>query len=302
MGHAWSSLPTPVVSAVISAAVALVVAVVAPSLKYGFDKRFHRRKLDIEYTYEQQKELRNRIALYKGLLLETGGALRNRLWNFLKHEGHGWLRMRGSCAESGYYLRSFAYRILCLVAACRLIERQALYVDSVVAAPSDRRFLEAMKLNIAVWTRADLYAGLPYDGGRNDDHFFRDQLTDMADTLYQDGRLLSFTEFSRRLAENDDEYRTVFVFLNGAGRQERNRFRFDRLIAVQLVLLATLNRFGYAYQQVSFDRFGAVARACEHPVVLANLCAMTRELGLDEEKGFRQMLTAATATATTTGH
>ncbi|MFD8005210.1 hypothetical protein [Streptomyces mirabilis] len=274
-----------------------MVAIVTPSLKYGFDKRFHRRKLDIEYTYEQQKELRNRIALYKGLLLETGGAMRNRLWNFLEHEGHGWLRMRGSGAESGYYIRSFAYRILCLVAACRLIERQALFVDSVVAVKSDRRFLEAMKLNIAVWTRADLYAGLPYDGGRNNDHFFRDHLTDMADTLYQGEQLISFKEFSRRLAEDDHEYRTVFSFLDGATREEAGRFRFDRLVAVQLVLLATLNRFGYAYQKVPYSQFNAVVQECEHPVVLANLCALTREFGLEKEDGFKYVLSAVNAAA-----
>ncbi|MGW6317642.1 hypothetical protein [Streptomyces sp. NPDC055099] len=63
MELAWSSLPPPIASAVIAAVVALVVAVVTPSVTYGFDKRFHRRKLDIEYTYEQQKALRDRIAL-----------------------------------------------------------------------------------------------------------------------------------------------------------------------------------------------------------------------------------------------
>ncbi|MFL1897510.1 hypothetical protein ACJWDR_00255 [Streptomyces tauricus] len=297
MGNAWSSLPVPVASAAVSAVVALIVAVVTPSLKYGFDKRFHRRKLDIEYTYEQQKELRNRIALYKGLLLETGGAMRNRLWNFLEHEGHGWLRMRGSCAESGYYMRSFAYRMLCLVAACRLIERQALFVDSIVAAKSDRRFLEAMKLNIAVWTSADLYAGLPYDGGRNNDHFFRDHLSDIADTLYQGEQLVSFTEFSRCLAEDDHKYRIVFTFLNGATRGEGGRFRFDRLVAVQLVLLATLNRFGYAYQKVPQHQFNTVAQECEHPVILANLCASIREFGLEKEEGFRYILSAANTIA-----
>ncbi|MFJ2770630.1 hypothetical protein [Streptomyces sp. NPDC087300] len=293
MEAAWPSLTTPLATAVISAAVALVVAFVTPSLKYGLDKRFHRRKLDIEYTYEQQKELRNRIALYKGLLLETGGALRNRLANFLTHEADGWLRGRGTCGESGYYLRSFAYRILCLVATCRLIERQALYVDSVVAARSDRRFLEAMKLNIAVWTRADLFEGLPYDGGANDDHFFRDHLADMADTLYEDGRLLSLKEFGQRLAADDEEYLTVFTFLDGACRQESARYRFDRLIAVHLVLLATLNRFGYAYQRLPYERFAAVARECEHPVVLTNLSAMVREYCLDEEDGFRYLVRAA---------
>lgn len=293
MENAWSSPPAVLTTAAIAAGVSVVVAVITPSLQYGFNKRFHRRKLDIEYTYEQQKELRNRIALYKGLLLETGGALRNRLWNFFRHEQDEWLRMRGSCGESGYYLRSFAYRILCLLAACRLIERQALYVDSVVAAESDRRFLEAMKLNIAVWTKADLYAGLDYDGGRIDDHFFRDHLTDMADTLYQDGQLLSLKEFTLRLSQDDTEYRTVFSFLDGTRRHEPNRFRFDRLVAVQLVLMATLNRFGYAYQRVPLDQFTAVARECEHPVVLANLCAMVHEFCLDEEEGFRLLLRAA---------
>jgi len=119
----------------------------------------------------------------------------------------------------------------------------------------------------------------------------------MADTLYQDGRLLSFTEFSRRLAEDDHAYRTVFAFLDGAKRGEVDRLRFDRLVAVRLVLMATLNRFGYAYQQVNFRQFEAVARECEHPVVLSNLCALTHELGLGKEAGFKHMLAAMKAIA-----
>ncbi|MER7394607.1 hypothetical protein ABT381_03690 [Streptomyces sp. NPDC000151] len=295
MTQTWLGMPTPLASALISAVVALVVSILGPSLKYGFDKRFHRRKLDIEYAYEQQKELRNRIALYKGLLLETGGSMSNRLWNFFRHEGHGWLRMNGSCAASGYYIRSFAYRILCLIAVCRLIERQALFVDSVVAAGADRKFMEAMKLNIAVWIKVDLYDGLEYDGGRATDHFLRDRLADMADTLYIGGHLLSLREFRNRLAADDAEYCVIFNFLDGARRQEEGRFRFDRLVAVQLSLLATLNRFGYEYQHVLPETFTSAAEQCEHPVILVNLCALVKRYRLEHEEGFREMVAAASA-------
>ncbi|MFJ7078478.1 hypothetical protein [Streptomyces sp. NPDC098781] len=114
----------------------------------------------------------------------------------------------------------------------------------------------------------------------------------MADALYQDGQMLSLKEFSRRLADDDREFRAVFMFLDGATRGEKDRFRFDRLVAAQLVLLATINRFGYDYQRVPYEQFLSVARECEHPVVRANLDTLTHELGLEKEEGFKYMVTA----------
>ncbi|MFI6876304.1 hypothetical protein ACIBL6_23020 [Streptomyces sp. NPDC050400] len=297
MTPVWLGMPLPLASAVVAAAVALGVALLGPPIKYGFDKKFQQRKLDIEYAYEQQKELRNRIALYKGLLLETGGQMRSRLWNFFQHGGHGWLRMSQG-EHSGYYIRSFSYRILCLVASLRLIERQAFYVDSVVATRQDRRLLEAMKLGIDVWTKADLFSGLPYDGGVAADHFLRDRLTDLADTMYDDGRLISLSEFEARLARDREAYDVVFRFLDGLKREEGGRYRFDRLVAVQLNLLATLNRFGYEYQQVPVEAFRVAANQCEHPIVLRNLCFMVRRYRLEDEPGYKELIVAADALGT----
>ncbi|MEV0530141.1 hypothetical protein AB0I66_42735 [Streptomyces sp. NPDC050439] len=61
--------------------------------------------------------------------------------------------------------------------------------------------------------------------------------------------------------------------------------------------MATLNRFGNAYQYVPLAQFTAVAQECEHPVILANLCTMVREFGLKDEEGFRLLLSATAAAA-----
>ncbi|WP_372346679.1 hypothetical protein [Streptomyces sp. KL116D] len=182
------------------------------------------------------------------------------------------------------------------MASSRLIERQAFYVDSVVATRQDRRLLEAMKLGIdALWTKADLFSGLPYDGGVAAGHFLRDHLTDLADAMYDDGRLISLSEFESRLARDREAYDVVFRFLDGLKREEGGRYRFDRLVVVQLNLLATLNRFGYEYQQVPVEAFRVAANQCEHPIVLRNLCFMVRRYRLEDEPGYKELIVAAEA-------
>ncbi|MEU6079830.1 hypothetical protein [Streptomyces sp. NPDC047108] len=280
-----------VVSALISGVVALLVSVVGPSLKHGFDKRFLRRKLELEYRYEQQKNLRDHIARFKGLFLETGGSLSGRMWNFYKNESQGWLAFDSRDLPRGYYVNSFAYRILITVAACRLIERQALFFDTTVAAKKDRKFLEAMKLNIATWTEIELFDGLGYASDATIDHMYRDDLAAMADSLHQDEALTPFQKFRDDVAGGNRDCVKVFEFLNGMCKGE-SRFRFDRVVAAHLVLLATLNRFGYEYQKKGREEFLDVARRCNHPATLANLGKSVRAMKLHRESGFRDLVWA----------
>jgi hypothetical protein len=61
--------------------------------------------------------------------------------------------------------------------------------------------------------------------------------------------------------------------------------RWDRLVALHLVLLAFINRFGYARQRSQQDQFNDAARQMRHAQVLENLVAglPRRDLGTDRE-------------------
>jgi len=71
----FATLDPPVVAALVSAAVSIVVAaftaLAAPALKYRWDSRLEAQKLDLQYTSEQRKALRDHIARHKGRMLET---------------------------------------------------------------------------------------------------------------------------------------------------------------------------------------------------------------------------------------
>jgi hypothetical protein len=76
----------------------------------------------------------------------------------------------------------------------------------------------------------------------------------------------------------------VLQFFDSLYRGE-NRLRWDRLVALHLILLAFINRFGYDRQRSQQVQFEDVAKQMLHPEILANLVAHLprRDLGTDRE-------------------
>src|ERR1700733_14307243 len=99
------TLAAAIVSAMVSLIVAGITAVVAPTVKYGFDKRLERRKLELTYRAEQSKLLRDRIGFHKGTILSAADDLADRIRNYQETPiAQDWLTGRG-----GYYLQTFAF-------------------------------------------------------------------------------------------------------------------------------------------------------------------------------------------------
>lgn len=297
--HWMASLPAPVESAAIAAIVSLVTALLAPLLKYRLDLSLETRKLNVQYRAEQTKALRDRLVRYKGQFLEVAASLSDRLWNFYAHEEHGWLQMDGSyhgspLTDERYYARSFAYRILGLLSIARLVERDAVYVDLTVVTPSDFRFVVVVKLMLRMWSNVTLLNGLEYDSYNQRDHIFVDTLRLMADAFRCDKPgelLLSPDGFRQALEAPDHAFSVLFRYLDDV-RCGEDRYRFDRLVCVHLLLLAALDAYGYEYQRASLLQMIEVASRCEHRQILRNLVGILREWHLERDKSFRKIIEA----------
>ncbi|WP_405924583.1 hypothetical protein [Streptomyces sp. NBC_00035] len=272
--------------------VSIIVSLTTSALAYQFEKRSHARQLNEEYVHGQLAEFRERVTLQKAAYLEAAELLSDRISNFYRNGERGWLAIDYSQRNYGYYMYSFAYRILSLLCVCYQIERDANFARIVAASEKDHGLRVAAKLQIAVWTRASLFDGLSYDDENAKDHFYRDSLGDVACLL---GEISSRTPVSafRALAPNDEHaYREMFDFLDNLTPNEHDRYRFDRLVAVHLVTLATMTRFGDALQRSNYDELCRIAERCQRATVLEQVSKLVVSLGVHDEIGYSDLMRA----------
>lgn len=287
----FSDIPPLALSAAIAGVVSLVVSVFSPYLKHGLDKRFHKRKLEIEYAYEQRKLLKDRLARYKGQFLEAGGSLEERMSNFYLNESKGWLEALppGGC-KYGYYQSTFAYRILKTISICRAVENQALYLDPTVALEEDKEFLASMKLYLIIWSAGGLFRDLEYDGSVGKDHIFRDVLSLMAESFMEDDGVTQWKKFNGIIEGDECDFEPILELLDGVRRGESGRYRFDRMVAMHLVLCAILNNCGYKEQRTDPKGLEYIAGMCENKTILRNLKDILESLQLDKVKEYKKMI------------
>jgi hypothetical protein len=284
-----------VVAAVVSLLTTLLATLVGPYLKYGYDKRLENRKLEFVYQSEQRNALRNHIAHHKGRFLEAADSLSHRIWNYERNQDKDWLATRGQYSgDFRYYTKTFAYRFLLFVGTARLLEREAMYIDAKFATRSDFAFLKAIKLNIGVWTDTDLFKRVTYDSSEASDHFYRDELISMADSFFDESTAMTLAEFTAAVREEKHPYVDVFRFFDGL-RAAEERHRHDRVITAHLVLIATLNSFGYSFQRTSEEKIGSVIDNVIEPGILEGLRDMVVRLDLQDDASFSGLLGVITS-------
>jgi hypothetical protein len=251
-------------------------------LKYWLEKKALRNKLATEYEYEQRKSLRTLIARHQGRMVEAAEALNHRMWNLYQNESKGWLDAHGKYADAHYYFRSWAYRFLNFLAMARLFEKEAIFIDSKIAEKADLDFIKYVKA--FGWATCDvaLFNGVEYDDFRQKDHFFRDRLRHICDLCCKDGAFLDQKCVHDLLSNSDHEF--VYQFFDCL-KKEEDRLRWDRLVVVDLLLMAFLNSFGYDVQRSSAKDFDTAVGKVKHTQILCNLNGWLSKLGLDKEAG-----------------
>jgi pimeloyl-ACP methyl ester carboxylesterase len=279
------ALAAAVVSAVVSLVVALITALLAPTVKYGLDMRLERRKLELVYIAEQSKSLRDRIGFHKGTILNAAEELGNRMRNYQETlHAPRWLRSRG------YYARTFAFRILAYWYAISRFSREAVYIDAAVATKGDWAFVKAVKLNLDIWSEVGLFEGLGYSGDFAADHFFSGQIDSLVDafTNSEHNHAITGSEFNQLIDNGTNKFDLVFNYLSELQRTAW-QLKYQRLVASHLVIIATVNSFGYDHQKTSVEQVREIASHCG-PEVRSNLRQLILDLQLASEGGFRELV------------
>ena len=278
------------VSLVVTLLTLIVSTFIAPRVKFAYDEKLEVRRVELAYKSEQAKALKDHLARHRGRFLEAADDLSHRLWNYEQNQARGWLKLTNRYAgQMAYYPLTFAYRLLAYQAAGRRMEREAFYVDATVAADEDFAFLKSLKLGRQVWTSTVLFKELDYDVAIARDHFFADRLASMAEQLDTAEPAMRIKEFESAVAEEEHPFIDIFRFFDGLCAGE-DRFRHDRVVCAHLILIATLNRFGYDFQCTPDDRILEVVANIENPEVLANLKGMIEQVRLDRDPVFAQLL------------
>jgi hypothetical protein len=274
------------IAAFVAAAVSILTLVLGAPLRMWVERYLQTYKLKSEYEYEQRKELRSLIGRYHGRLLEASENLHHRLDNLYRYEDERWLD-----SPDGYYFQTTEYRFLAVCSLARAFEREALFIDSRIAEPNDFEFLRFIKAFLWVTTSAVLFKDLPYDESRSTDHFFADQIREISDTFCSSpDELPTYAEFKSRLAEERsfDDVQEFFLGLHSS----EERLRWDRLVALDLFLLAFLGTVGYETQRPEDDELVAVAEKIRHPEIRRNLILRLPKLGLAQQPQMKRVQAA----------
>lgn len=271
--------------------VAAVSAAISTAISYFFKRSETRHKLEVEYEYEQRKRLRELIGRYHGRLLNAATSLNYRLWNLYAHHDRGWLNVNGVYYQgAGYYFVSTVYRFLSVFALIRQLETEAVLLDRRIAEKKDYTFLNYAAALHWVMTDVALFDGLAYDSSFQKDHFFSDYFRHYSDACSKDQALLAFEEF-RAGPYCSNELEPVLSYFDGL-RPDEPRFRWDRLVALHMILMAFNNVFGYRRQHSSQEDFDSAAKKLQNRKILTNLVKWLNKHDLGSDKEARKIIAA----------
>jgi hypothetical protein len=142
-------------------------------------------------------------------------------------------------------------------------------------------------------TDVALFEGLPYDNFRQSDHFFSDYFRRTCEHCLQTGRFLSIEEFDVLLLKSDS-LDVISSYFDGLTRNE-SRFRWDRLVAFHLLLMAFINAFGYKRQRSRQEQLDCAARQICNLRILENLVSWLPRHDLDQHREAKRIERAVAA-------
>jgi hypothetical protein len=259
-------------------------------LRYFVEDRLMRRKAETEYRFEQRKALRQAVGAFDGPLVQAAEDLHNRMLNLYDRQDGA--ELARDERYGGYYYRSTVYRFLAFYRLAVKFEQRALYLDPRIADRGDLRSMRYVKALQWIMTDRELYAGLSYDSSRATDHFFRDRLRAICDIDVPDGETFDFGYFESRIS-GCPRFDAVFEFFDGLGPQS-TPLRWDRLVAMDLLLMAFMNSVGYdEMHRFSEAQIGRVVREMRNGQIRERLHEwFLPEMKLQDDPQARRLVTA----------
>lgn len=268
----------------------LISAIVSAIVSYLIKRSETRHKAEVEYEYEQRRKLRELTGRYHGRLVSAANNLNNRFWNLYKNREKGWLNVGGDYHLAGYYFSSTAFRLMSFFALVREAESEAILLDARIATKTDFALLSYVAAFHWVMTDTVLFDGEAYDSSRQRDHFFSDQFRHYCELCSKDGESLTYEAFKNG-PYLDENFVAVLRFLDGLSPFE-DRMRWNRIVALHLLLMAFLNTYGYSRQKSTPAQFLDAAKQATGIACLKNIVAWLPRHDLAKERGAKQIVNA----------
>ena len=199
------------------------------------DDELARRQVEREYRYERRKELDGLVSAWKGRLLYAGLDLHVRIRNLTVGDPE-WL------SEGAYVYESTVFRFLRLYRLVVGFEQDAIYLAPDVSRTEDRLLVRYARVLLWVMTDVRLFNGSGYRMNEPTEHIYIEQLRWVAS--FEDLPLdQSFTwDYFEASVKGTPRYSLAFDFFQDLNRRDLG---WDRLVALDLVLLAFLDAVGF---------------------------------------------------------
>ncbi|WP_414451827.1 hypothetical protein AB4851_24790 [Burkholderia sp. 22PA0099] len=267
--------------------------IVSAAFGYFFKRKENCHKAELDYEYEQKKASRELIARYKGRLLREAVQLTNRQWNLYSNWDKGWMKINYQSGTDGYYFTSTIYRFLSLYTLTLAADSEAILLDTTISSQSDYDFIKYLAIIRWVITDVSLFSNLNYDPSIAHDHFFSDNLKIYTNPCWVDGKMVSYDIF-RTQQFTSAEMQPVLNFFDDLKKNE-TRYRWDRLVALHLILATYANKFGYDLQRTSKTKLRTIAQEAQNPEILKNLIDWLKRHHLTRDRETKKLIRALKA-------
>ena len=165
-------------------------------------------------------------------------------WNFGKNHEKNWIKS----SKEDYYYHSFVYRIVCVYAWIKIIQKDMIFLDTTIATKEDLEFIKFLKIFPQIFCDLTIIEGKNAEGNYAVDHFFRNNFELFSDSVITGDGVITYADFIKHLRTSKKDLEQLFLFLDGISPLEQ-RSRWDRLHLLNLTLIVFLNNYGYDFQQ-----------------------------------------------------
>jgi hypothetical protein len=279
----YRSLTPQIQAAIIAAITAILTTILSFLTKSWIDKKVLIDKLESEYKYEQQKNLKALLAKNKMRLLNASESLKHRLWNFMENHSEPWLSSRGN------YYKSFVYRFISFFAYIRQIEKELIYIDSTFAGKTDLEFIKFLRTFPQLFCDVKLFKGEDYDKSLAVDHFFRNNFENICDSFIRLNEVVTYSSFIDDFDKFEFENKKLFEYFDSICIDE-TRYRFDLIKTFHLTLIAFLNTYGYDFQETTIRQIGDVIENPRKSRLYKNYKDVLIRNKLDKNKWIREII------------
>lgn len=247
--------------------------------------------LKTEHKYSEKRKIKEILSEHKMTLLLSAEELNYRIWNLYTNYKEEWHNSSGDyyTGISGYYTSSFLYRISVFYAWIYKTENEMKFIDTTYADKKDLEFLKYLRMFQKILCRADTIIKFDkeYNPSVQKDHIFFNQLSSQCKNLIN---INNFTDDVVFMDWLSGYHNVFFSFLDNINPDE-DRYRWDILHLLHILLISFLNSYGYDYQKTNNKQLQKLLSQPYSKQRLINcFVEFIKEFKMDTQKELRNLI------------